>query len=266
MNREQRRLGVMAGLIAILVALASPLAAAAEPDIGSCVLSELEPHPVYKILESNPSYRQSLIKFRKLLCSLVEGKRTDWTAAGLAEFRKKSTRRKLADQVWKSLLSFHYFCRPEFNNELQKASTPETVQNVVFKYCDDYGDTIKVANLDLSEEPEDNDDGKLSNIESLQKLQQRFIWLLQEMFCQISEYVASPGGWQGVLEPDLPAVHRLKKSAESLCDGVRNGAITLDEAGYRWRQELLRLERRLGPEAASEAIGQLPGILEKLVK
>jgi len=63
----------------------------------------------------------------------------------------------------------------------------------------------------------------------------------------------------------LPSVKKFEERTVSICQELRGGKITFNDADYRWQQELLEVQKRVGPETVREMGKSLTKPMEALV-
>jgi hypothetical protein len=255
-------ISLFASVIALV--LVFPLDVHAQTTFDNCELVRLNQQTVRKFIE--PDYQQDLERMRKSLCEFIDGKRADGTIIENAQSQNWSKRREVADAAWRMVVAFSAYCSRRFSAWLEKNPFPATHRYVFNTFCKDYLDNLKVLQMDFQKSP--GGDAKIQtglSFEMLQKFSQPYHRFRQDYFCAHSGWVASPGGWSGLTQPDVPAVTRLQGVADSLCDESRSGSITVDEAVSRWNLELLRFERRVGPEVTRKSLGQLSDIVKSFL-
>ncbi len=125
----------------------------------------------------------------------------------------------------------------DFEKYLKKElEMPESVVLAYEQFCLDTYDPDEWAGMMLN--------GLVARVE----------WLDDEVFCQVTHEIANPtsGFWKNLFKPDLPSEKKFAERTDSICQELRNGKITLNDAIYRWKQELLIVQNLIGADTAKE--------------
>jgi hypothetical protein len=140
------------------------------------------------------------------------------------------------DAVFDNLFTRYSTCyqgvvKPAYLTWLHERKAHQAILNVYAKYCRDTWNASEKRPKRINDETTK--------------------WLRVELFCETTRYFANPPGLTGVLRPsDWEGVKRLDRQAESLCLDLRAGKISIDDARYRWQQEVLWVREHIHQDAA----------------
>jgi len=97
-------------------------------------------------------------------------------------------------------------------------------------------------------------------------LRKQVKWLRAEFLCLWMRETVSPTGfWKQLFWPDLPFQKKYEERTDAICQKLKNGEITFDEANYRWKQEILEAQKHLSPETVKKMGQNLKQIIEPLL-
>lgn len=207
----------------------------AEIASAECPVFHLQSHPAYKLTDSIA--QQNLESFRKDACKKV---------------RQEEYTLQWANKVMHVYVVRFALCRgldqphlsANFDQALKGMDPPKPVVSMFKKFCLDTASTEKKGYIP--------------------RLEERLDWLKVEWFCQMSRSIVAPGGLAGVIRPELPSFERLEEKAYSLCEALREGEITVEEAWYRFDQEILWVGEHWVSEATRKGFDDMWNLLKNL--
>jgi len=130
--------------------------------------------------------------------------------------------------------------RPSHVAWLQSKKAPQAVANVWAKFCRDTWDSERNQAAVTAE---------------------RVKWLYTENFCESTRYAFNPGGFTAALLPDSESLKKVNQQAQALCTDLRRGALSYDDAEFRWQQEVLWAREQFKTEAAKDGLKRLNSVL-----
>lgn len=189
-----------------------------------CLVFKLESHTYYRFVDSK--YHKGLQNIHDAACKRVEDGRWDLDKA---------------NKNMNSIVLRCGICRDnrinhDFEEYLKKElKMPESVVFAHKQFCRDTYDPAGWSRMNLK------------------VLLTRVEWLRVEFFCQWTHEIANPSGfWINVFRPDWPCLKNFEERTDIICQKLRDGKITIKGASYRWQQEFLEVQKRIGPEAVRD--------------
>jgi hypothetical protein len=202
-----------------------------------CLKFNLESHTHYRFIDSK--YYNRLQHFHDAICKRVEDGRWE---------------RDKASEAMNSIVMRYGICRdnrinPNFEEYVKKElMMPDSVVLAHKQFCQDTYDPSRWDRM------------------KIKGLVDRVDWLRVEIFCQWTHEVANPSGfWIQLFKPDVPSQKKFEERTDTICQELRTGKITYNDAYYRWQQAVLEAQKRLGPEAVKEIGKSLKEPMKALV-
>jgi hypothetical protein len=215
---------------AVLLSLFSREAAAAgQAEDSPCRLFSVLTHTSYKFASEDD--RAALDRIRLRLCGEV------------------ATKKRTFMQAYARLEAFTFYagaCRDRSVNPDMLAIYPKAA----------FGKAVSLAHYELCRKVATG-----VGVETAVK------WFRAEYFCSDARYVVQPAGVSGSVLSSAKTWQDLQRKTESLCAAARSGTLSMEDAYYQWRQEVIwvrdHLPADVGSQQAASVRSWISGALEK---